>query len=73
VRWSNKTYTRSMPKSDSEAATSERHSSLDKNKKKIDGERFVEGPRDAREGDLRFQSNIQSCIACNICEGAIKS
>jgi hypothetical protein len=28
-----------MPKSDSEAATSERHSSLDKNKKKIDGER----------------------------------
>jgi hypothetical protein len=28
-----------MPKSDSEAAKSERHSSLDKNKKEIDGER----------------------------------
>jgi hypothetical protein len=29
----------SMPKSDSEAATLERHSSLDKNKKEIGGER----------------------------------
>jgi hypothetical protein len=28
-----------MPKSDSEAAASERHSSLDKNKKEIGGER----------------------------------
>jgi hypothetical protein len=35
-------------------------------------ERFVEGPRDAREGDLRFQSNIQSCRAYNVCEGAVK-
>jgi hypothetical protein len=32
-------YTSSMPKSDSEAAKSERHSSLDKNKKEIGGER----------------------------------
>jgi hypothetical protein len=51
-----------MPKSDSEAAVSERHRSLEKNKKeigKIGGERFTEGPRDAREGDLRFQSNIK--------------
>jgi hypothetical protein len=68
-------YTRSMPKSDSEAAASERHRSLKKNKKeigKIGGERFAEGPRDAREGDLRFQCNIKSCRACNACEGAVK-
>jgi hypothetical protein len=32
-------YTRSMPKSNSEVAGSERHSSVDKNKKEIDGER----------------------------------
>jgi hypothetical protein len=61
-----------MPKSDSESAESEMHSSVDKNKKEIDRERFVEGPRDAREGDLRFQSNIQSCRACNVCESAVK-
>jgi hypothetical protein len=68
-------YTRSMPKSDSEAAVSERHMSLEKNKKeigRIGRERFGEGPRNAREDDLRFQSNIQSCRACNVCEGAVK-
>jgi hypothetical protein len=65
-------YTRSMLKSDSEAIVSERHRSLDKIRKRIGRERFAEGPRDAREGDLRFQSNIQSCRACNVCEGAVK-
>jgi hypothetical protein len=64
-----------MPKLDSEAAVSERHRSLEKNKKEIGmigRERFAEGPRDAREGDLQFQSNIQSCRACNVCEGVVK-
>jgi hypothetical protein len=65
-------YTRSMPKSDSKSAGSERHSSVNKNNKEIGRERFVEGPRDAREGDLRFQSNIQNCRACNVCDGAVK-
>jgi hypothetical protein len=32
----------------------------------------MEGSKDAREGDLRFQSNIQSCRVCNVCEGAVK-
>jgi hypothetical protein len=62
-----------MSKSDSEATVSERHSSLDKNKEENrHRERFAEGTRDAREDDLRFQSNIQSCRACNVCEGAVK-
>jgi hypothetical protein len=42
-----------MPKPDSEAIVSERHSSLDKNKEENrQREIFAEGPRDAREGDL---------------------
>jgi hypothetical protein len=56
-------YTRLMPKSDLEDTISERHRSLEKNKKeigKIGGKKFAEGPRDAIEGDLRFQSNINS-------------
>jgi hypothetical protein len=62
-----------MTKSDSEAIVSESHSSLDKNKEENrQRERFAEGPRDAREGDLRFQPNIQSYRACNVCEGAVK-
>jgi hypothetical protein len=65
-------YTRSMPKSDSEAIVSERHRSLAKIRKRIGRERFAEGLRDVREGDLQFQSNIQSCRACNVCEGAVK-
>jgi hypothetical protein len=66
-------YTRSMAKSDSEAIVSERHSSLYKIKEENrQREIFAEGLRDAREGDLRFQSNIQSCRACNVCEGAVK-
>jgi hypothetical protein len=38
-----------MPKSDSEAATSERHSSLDKNKKQIGGERDLWRDREVPE------------------------
>jgi hypothetical protein len=62
----------SVPKSDSEATVSEGIVHSTKIRKRIGRERFAEGQRDAREGDLRFQSNIQSCRACNVCEGAVK-
>jgi hypothetical protein len=52
-------YTRSMSESDSKTIESERHGSLDKNKKETGRERFTEGLRDAREDDLRFQSNTK--------------
>jgi hypothetical protein len=65
-------YTRSTPESDSEVAESERHSSSDKNLKDRGRERFTEGLRDAREDDLQFYSNVQSCRACHVWEGAVK-